>query len=422
MNDWILDVSTLNRYVSDALGADPVLRSMRLRGEVSGFKAYPSGHWYFTLKDERCRISCVMFRQHAMRMSMRPHDGDQVILHGAVRLYEEGGTYQFVADSMRPEGVGSLYQQFERLKAKLQEEGLFDAARKRNLPVRPRKIAVVTSVAGAVLHDIRMVSARRDPGVPLVLLPVAVQGEGAAEQIAAAVRKAGTLPLVDVIIVGRGGGSMEDLWAFNEEIVARAIAASPVPVISAVGHETDFTIADFTADVRAATPSQAAELAVPDRSELEAAMKLMVRRFEQAAQKQLDQTGMRLLRADRRLQAMRPDRQLEELQRAVTALRVRMDRCVDERFARLPDRLSMAAIRMDNAVDQQMTSLTQRMSHAQTKLEAISPQRVLERGYALVSGPKGIITGAAHTTDEMQIQFHDGIVNVYKQKEDAHGC
>ncbi|MBQ7305879.1 MAG: exodeoxyribonuclease VII large subunit, partial [Clostridia bacterium] len=229
MSEWILAVSDLNEYVRRTLAADPMLRSLRLRGEISNFKRHTSGHWYFTLKDEHSRINCVMFRQNAMRMSLRPMDGMQVILTGSVSLYAEGGQYQFYAENMRPDGLGTLYQQFEALKSKLAAEGLFDAGRKRPLPLRPRKIAVVTSRTGAVLQDIRNVSARRDAGVPLVLLPVQVQGEGAAESIAAAIRKAGTLSGVDVIITGRGGGSMEDLWAFNEEIVARAIAESPIP-------------------------------------------------------------------------------------------------------------------------------------------------------------------------------------------------
>ena len=216
MPEWILEVSDLNEYVRATLNADPALRSVRLRGEISNFKRHSSGHWYFTLKDDRCRISAVMFRQNAMRMSIRPMDGMSVIVSGQVSLYPESGTYQVYCDNMRPDGVGTLYQQFEALKQKLQLEGLFDQARKRPLPWRPRKIAVVTSETGAVLHDIRKVAARRDPGVPLVLLPVQVQGQGAAEEIAAAIRKAGKLPGVDVIITGRGGGSMEDLWAFNE--------------------------------------------------------------------------------------------------------------------------------------------------------------------------------------------------------------
>lgn len=418
--EWILDVTTLNDYVSQMLGADPVLKSVRLRGEVSGFKAYPSGHWYFTLKDEQCRISCVMFRTHAMRMSFRPHEGDQVIVHGAVRLYMEGGSYQFVADSMRPEGVGGLYQQFERLKAKLQVEGLFDAERKRPLPIRPHKIAIVTSEAGAVLHDIRHVAGRRDPGVPLVLLPVAVQGEGAAAQIARAIRKAAALPGVDLIITGRGGGSIEDLWAFNEEIVARAIAESPIPVISAVGHETDFTIADFVADVRAATPSNAAELAVPDRSEMWAALLLMRKRFEKAAASQIDQAKMKLIQARSRLHEARPDLQLNEMQRRLDGLRAQLDRCIDQKISGLPSRISMASIQLDNAMDILMEQAQQRLQQDRTKLEAISPKRVLERGYVLVSNDRGLITRASRASDHMTLHFSDGTVQVCKQEE-QHG-
>jgi len=216
MSNMILEVTELNRYVNRMLQSDALVSSCLLRGEISGFKAYPSGHWYFTIKDRQCSIRGVMFRGSAMRMSFRPKDGDKVLMHGAVKIYEENGTYQFVADTMRLDGIGDLYYQFEQLKQKLQAEGLFDQSRKRPLPARPRKIAVITSEAGAVLHDIRKVSAARDPGVPLVLLPVPVQGDGAAEKIAEALRTAGTIPMVDVIIVGRGGGSMEDLWEFNE--------------------------------------------------------------------------------------------------------------------------------------------------------------------------------------------------------------
>ena len=266
--EWILSVSDLNEYVRRSLAADPMLHNLRLRGEISNFKRHSSGHWYFTLKDEDSRINCVMFRQNNMGVSIRPADGMAVIVSGSVSLYVQGGAYQFYVDAMRPDGVGSLYLRYEALKAKLAKEGLFDAGRKRPLPLLPRGIAIVTSPTGAVLHDIRTVSARRNPAIPLTLLPVRVQGEGAAEEIAAAIRKAGTLSNIDVLITGRGGGSMEDLWAFNEECVVRAIAECPVPVISAVGHETDTTLADYAADVRAATPSMAAELAVQDRLEL----------------------------------------------------------------------------------------------------------------------------------------------------------
>ena len=260
MSEWVLEVSEVNEYVRQLLQNEPALRKVRLRGEISNFKRHSSGHWYFTLKDERCRIAAVMFRQNAMRMSIRPMDGMSVIVSGQVGLYSEGGSYQITCDSMRPDGIGTLYQQFEALKKRLAAEGLFDEEHKRRLPYRPKKIAVVTSETGAVLHDICMVSRARDPGVPLVLVPVQVQGAGAAESIAQGIRRAAKIPEVEVVIVGRGGGSMEDLWAFNEEIVARAIYDCPIPVISAVGHETDFTIADFVADRRAATPSNAAEM------------------------------------------------------------------------------------------------------------------------------------------------------------------
>ena len=268
MSEWVLEVSEVNEYVRQLLQNEPALRKVRLRGEISNFKRHSSGHWYFTLKDERCRIAAVMFRQNAMRMSIRPMDGMSVIVSGQVGLYSEGGSYQITCDSMRPDGIGTLYQQFEALKNRLAAEGLFDEEHKRRLPYRPKKIAVVTSETGAVLHDICMVSRARDPGVPLVLVPVQVQGAGAAESIAQGIRRAAKIPEVEVVIVGRGGGSMEDLWAFNEEIVARAIYDCPIPVISAVGHETDFTIADFVADRRAATPSNAAEMAVPDLREI----------------------------------------------------------------------------------------------------------------------------------------------------------
>ncbi len=279
MDDLILEVSDLNDYARSVLANDSLLRHVRLRGEISNFKRHSSGHWYFTLKDERCRIACVMFRQNAMNMSIRPEDGMRVITTGSVSIYPESGTYQLYAEAMRPEGKGTLFQQFEALKAKLAAQGLFDQARKRPLPLRPKKIAIVTARTGAVLQDIRRVSAARDPGVPLVLLPVKVQGEGAADEIAKAIAKAGMLPQVDVLIIGRGGGSMEDLWAFNEEKVARAIAACPVPVISAVGHETDFTISDFVADARASTPSNAAEMAVPDRREVLEALRMQRQRL-----------------------------------------------------------------------------------------------------------------------------------------------
>ena len=367
MSEWILQVSDLNEYVRRTLAADPMLRSVRLRGEISNFKRHSSGHWYFTLKDERSRISCVMFRQNALRMSLRPADGMQVIVSGSVSLYAEGGAYQFYAESMRPDGVGTLYQQFEALKARMAAEGLFDAGRKRPLPLRPGKVAVVTSPTGAVLHDIRRVSARRDPGVPLVLLPVQVQGQGAAEEIAAAIRHAGRLPGVEVIITGRGGGSIEDLWAFNDERVARAIYASRIPVISAVGHEPDVTISDYVADRRASTPSNAAEIAVPDKNEILDVLRSYDIRSAQAMTKLLD-------RLKERLSSLESKRVLSDPSVYIDNRRIELDHG--------RDRLISAQERVLSAKKQSYVRLA-------ASLDAMSPLRVLSRGYAIASKQDG---------------------------------
>ena len=418
MPEWILEVSDLNEYVRAMLNADPALRSVRLRGEISNFKRHSSGHWYFTLKDDRCRISAVMFRQNAMRMSLRPMDGMRVIVSGQVSLYPESGTYQVYCENMRPDGVGTLYQQFEALKQKLQLEGLFDQARKRPLPWRPRKIAVVTSETGAVLHDIRRVAARRDPGVPLVLLPVQVQGVGAAEDIAAAIRRAGKLPDVDVIITGRGGGSMEDLWAFNEEIVARAIAESPIPVISAVGHETDTTIADFVADARASTPSNAAEMAVPDRREIIEGLRDIRRHMTDAMAGLIQERRYDLLTLQRRMEALRPEQKLNVLSARAGTLRLRLDAAMDAKLPVLAHRIGMAGMRLDAAMDKQLSRPQERIERAKARLNALNPSAVLERGYALVlDGDK--VVSSANTANEMihmTLRFRDGSVEVERRK------
>ena len=265
---WTLSVSELNDYVRRALASDPALRFVSLRGEISDFKRYASGHWYFTLKDDESRIQCVCYRQYASQIQFQPENGMKVILNGAVGLYTVSGAYQFYAESMTLDGVGELYLKFEALKAKLMKEGLFDVSRKRPLPLMPRAIGVVTSRSGAVIHDIATVTRRRFPAMQIILRPAQVQGEGAAEDIAAGIEEIARLPQVDVIIVGRGGGSLEDLWAFNEEIVVRAIAACPIPIVSAVGHEVDVTLSDLAADLRAATPSAAAEVCVPEKKQL----------------------------------------------------------------------------------------------------------------------------------------------------------
>ena len=420
--EWILQVSDLNEYVRRSLASDPMLRNVKLRGEISNFKRHSSGHWYFTLKDDRARIACVMFRQNAVMQSVRPTEGMQVILMGSVSLYAEGGAYQFYAEAMRPDGQGSLWQQFEALKARLSAEGLFDPERKRPLPVRPRKIAVITAETGAVLQDIRRVSARRDPGVPLMLLPVRVQGAGAAEEIAAALRRASQRDDIDVIIVGRGGGSMEDLWAFNEEVVVRAIAACRIPVISAVGHETDVTLSDFAADVRASTPSNAAELAVPDRSEMVQALRLMRRQLARYAQQAVERASLRLDHAATRLDAASPEKQQEALAQRLAAARMRLDSAMDAQLHPLAPRLAMAAVRLDHAADRQLDRAAQKLPTLSARLEAVMPLRVLDRGYAMVTSASRVIStaDAARTVHDMQLTFRDGSVRVFRQEEE-HG-
>lgn len=419
--EMILEVSQLNQYVKRTIESDPVLRSVRLRGEISNFRPNSSGHWYFTLKDDQCRVSCVMFRSSALRTSFRPKDGMAVIVAGRVSLYEATGAYQFYVDSMRPDGVGGLYMQFEQLKAKLQAQGLFDQERKKPIPYRPRKIAVVTSRTGAVLHDICRVAGHRDPGVPIVLLPVQVQGEGAAVEIAAAIRKACLIPQVDVIITGRGGGSMEDLWAFNEEIVARAIADSPVPVISAVGHETDFTIADFVADKRASTPSNAAEIATPDAAEIIEGLREMQEHLHRAMMEVVNDRRYRILLAKRTLEACRPENRIQELRQRIALAREKLSQAAENALGQVQPRVAMAQVRLDSAMDRLVQIHQERMQRSAARLSALNPERVLRRGYALVMQGDRVIPSlaAAEREQRMTLRFADGTLNVIK--EENHG-
>ena len=404
MSEWVLEVSEVNEYVRQLLQNEPALRKVRLRGEISNFKRHSSGHWYFTLKDERCRIAAVMFRQNAMRMSIRPMDGMSVIVSGQVGLYSEGGSYQITCDSMRPDGIGTLYQQFEALKNRLAAEGLFDEEHKRRLPYRPKKIAVVTSETGAVLHDICMVSRARDPGVPLVLVPVQVQGAGAAESIAQGIRRAAKIPEVEVVIVGRGGGSMEDLWAFNDERVARAIFASEIPVVSAVGHEPDVTISDFVADVRAATPSNAAELVAPDQNDLRAYLLTAQKRMAQAMQKQV--------KLDRKtLDSLRSRRVLQSPINYVNEKRLLLDH---------------SAQRLGAAAQRNLAGQKQRFIHLTAKLDALSPLKVLARGYSVVLTSDGRVVqraGQVQIGDQVDIKLHQGsfTASVTQIQEERNG-
>ena len=387
---WTLTVTQLNEYVRKTLAYDPVLRAVSLSGEISGFKRQVSGHWYFTLKDEESRISCVLFRQNACRVAFEPRDGDQVIVHGSVGLYTAAGSYQFYAESMEKGGQGELYRQFERLKKKLADEGLFDQARKKTLPYRPSRIAVVTSRSGAVIHDIVTVARRRDPSVQIILRPALVQGEGAASDIAAGIDEAVRTARPDVLIVGRGGGSLEDLWAFNEEAVVRAICACPVPVISAVGHEVDVTLADFAADVRAATPSAAAEIAVPDRVQLREQVRQMISRLDTAAETCRMTYSGRLASVSHRLTMCHPALQIQNMKARCGLLVTAMN-------TQIENRLLLASAHLKNDMNQ---------------LRALGPRQALGRGYAVVISDGKPAQSLHELGDEALLVFRDGSARV----------
>ena len=363
MKNMTLTVGQLNEYVRRSLASDPMLRGICVTGEISNFKQPVSGHWYFTLKDRDAAINCAMFRQAAMDVRFQPENGQQVRLLGSVGLYSKTGSYQFYADAMEPAGMGDLYLRFEQLKQKLAEEGLFDPALKKPLPLLPKGIGIVTSKTGAVIHDIARISWRRFPGMPLYLCPVKVQGEGAAQEIAAGLRLMNKLKEIDVIIVGRGGGSMEDLWAFNEECVARAIAACKKAVVSAVGHETDFTIADFVADVRAATPSAAAELAVPQRAELLDTLNGCKQAVATGLEQAILQRRQALQLMQSRLKAASPAQYHQRMLATLQLLRQRMD--------------SVAA--------QQLSIYRHSLDAAKLRLRTSGPMETMRRGYGVIA-------------------------------------
>ncbi|MBE5787292.1 MAG: exodeoxyribonuclease VII large subunit [Clostridiales bacterium] len=399
---WTLSVSELNDYVRRALASDPALRFISLRGEISDFKRYASGHWYFTLKDEESRIQCVCYRQYASQIKFQPENGMKVILQGAVGLYTVSGAYQFYAESITLDGVGELYLKFEALKAKLLKEGLFDVSRKQPLPLMPRAIGVVTSRSGAVIHDIATVTRRRFPGMQIILRPAQVQGEGAAEDIAAGIAEMALMPQVDVIIVGRGGGSLEDLWAFNEEIVVRAIAACPIPVVSAVGHEVDVTLSDLAADVRAATPSAAAELCVPDRLAMIRTVDKLRNALQRAGQSAVLSRRAQLTLWERNLAARHPAALLQNARARAGMLYQRMQAGAERRFA------------LEKA---QLVKLTE-------KLNALGPRQALSRGYAVVLAGKEAVTSVDQARDEMTLLLQDGRIDVKTlrvRKEDPFG-
>ncbi len=422
LNDKVgMSVSDLNILIADAIRREPRTRSVTVRGEISGFKHhFASGHWYFAMKDENASISCVMFRQNTVHSEIRPRDGAFVQVSGYVDLYMKNGSVQLYVTSMKADGIGSLYARLEELKQKLSREGLFDPGRKRPLPWIPRKVAVVTSESGAAIQDILNVSALRCPSVPIVLVPVTVQGEGAGLEIARGIRQACGIPDADVIIVARGGGSAEDLWCFNDEAVARAVAAAPIPVVSGVGHETDTTLCDLAADVRASTPSNAAELVFPDRKELFQRFAFCRTNLCRAAADRIQSTELRVARMKERLAAGRPETRIREYLEREAALRDRLIHALRSIAERRSAEVSGARFLLQEAVTRKAEKANTGLSTARARLESISPLRVLNRGYALVyDSERHLLPSAAEarrSSGRMEIQYADGKINVIRSE------
>ncbi len=384
----ILSVRELATYIHQLLEYDEVLADVWVEGEVSNLSRSGAGHVYFTLKESQAQISCALFRSAAAHLERLPGEGEAVLVHGQVSFYEAGGKLQLYVDDVRPRGVGQLYARFLELKARLEAEGLFAAERKRPLPAFPRRIGVVTSPTGAALRDILHILGRRYPLVEVVVAPTLVQGKEAAGQIVAALRRVQEAG-VDLIIVARGGGSIEDLWPFNEESVARAICAAAVPVVCGVGHETDFTIADFVADVRAPTPSGAAEIVVPDQAALRAGVERLRRRLEQLVRQDLAARRRELAARRRTLRQLSP-------QALLAARRQRTDELAGRAARSLRHRLAVAREQLRGAV---------------LRLAALDPRAVLSRGYAIVRRAGGEVVlspGQVSPGDRVGIQVRDG--------------
>ena len=392
MAQEVLSIAQLNAYIQHKLDSDILLSQVAVRGEISNYKLYPSGHHYFTLKDESSALKCVMFKGNAFRLRFRPENGMKVIAVGKVSVYPRDGAYQLYCTSMAMDGVGDLYAAFEQLKKKLAAQGLFDPSHKKTIPQFPGTIGIVTSAAGAAVHDMLRILRKRYPLTRVKLLPVRVQGAEAPGEIAAAIRYANYHKLCDLLIVGRGGGSMEDLWAFNEEIVAWAIYESKIPVISAVGHEPDVTISDFVADLRAATPSNAAELAVPDREALMQSLDERSAAMASALQRQLKgaRQHLNVLAASQSLRS--PVGYLQQKEKSLVLVKNRM----------------LAA------QDRNLSVKKQRYIQQVSKLDAMSPLKVLTRGYAMAESEDGTLVRSIHQMqagDKLNIRLSDGVVN-----------
>lgn len=381
-------VTQLNKYIKDRFDEDENLNAILVKGEISNFKNHYTGHLYFTLKDENSLIKCIMFKSYAEKLSFKPRDGMKVMVFGSVSVFERDGVYQIYAKTMLEDGMGDLHEKFEQLKLQLEKEGLFDESHKKKIPLYPQTIGVLTSQTGAVIRDIINVSTRRNPNVHIRLFPVPVQGPGAAEQIAEKIKIMNEKKLADVIIVGRGGGSLEDLWPFNEEIVARAIYKSELPIISAVGHETDFTIADFVADLRAPTPSAAAELAVPDVYELKQKIFNYQNRYRLALKKKIE--IMRL-----RYEKCMKSRVFTDATRQIKNQYIILDTYIK---------------RLENSIRNIENEKKSKFIEVIAKLDTLSPLKTLTRGYCLTEKEEKIIKSVKQlkTNDEVTLKFYDG--------------
>ena len=389
MAQQVITVTQINEYIKRVMDGDQLLNNLAIKGEISNYKVYPSGHHYFSLKDEGGALRCVMFKGNAMRIRFRPENGMKVIAMGKISVFPRDGAYQLYCTGLIMDGIGDLYAAFEQMKAKLAAQGLFDPDHKKPLPKYPGVIGIITSEAGAAVHDMLRILRKRYPLSKVVLLPVRVQGVEAPGEIAAAIGYANHFKLADLLIVGRGGGSMEDLWAFNEEVVARAIYASQIPVISAVGHEPDVTISDFVADLRAATPSNAAELAVPDQDALRQTLDSMSSAMATAMDRQIHaaRRQLKVLAGSAALQS--PDGYLLQRKKSLELLQ---------------NRLISAQVQSIQRKKQRYVGLT-------AKLDAMSPLKVLTRGYAMTQRENGeVIRSVTQVTpgDHIQVSLNDG--------------
>ncbi|BAN97424.1 exodeoxyribonuclease VII large subunit [Plautia stali symbiont] len=430
----IFTVSRLNTTVRQLLENEMGL--VWLSAEISNFTQPASGHWYFTLKDDGAQVRCAMFRNSNRRVSFRPQHGQQVLVRASITLYEPRGDYQLIIESMHPAGEGLLQQQFEQLKARLAAEGLFDQQFKQPLPEPARQVAVITSATGAALHDVLRVLHRRDPSLPVVIYPTAVQGVDAPAAIVRAIELANQRDECDVLIVGRGGGSLEDLWSFNDERVARAIFASRLPIVSAVGHETDVTIADFVADLRAPTPSAAAELVSRNQIELLRRLQSQQQRMEMAMDYYVAQQQRRFTRLQHRLQQQHPQLRLARQQTTLLQLQRRLQEAVDqrlrlanrqqdrllqrlqsqqpqERILRAQQQLQQWHYRLQQGMEKQLNHSRQRFGALAAQLEGVSPLATLARGFSVTTDSQGQVvkkTRQLHTGDLLRTRLDDGWV------------